>query len=295
MKNSSENLLGNKLSFLRKLWGFNTRKKLVEDSYWLKIVGYGSGLSRIDNLGKYERGERQLTQDHIELISGAFTIPMEIMQDNVPFDEFRKNVHNIHEAQNKNTSHNGLKKENYSTFEIYNSVTNYSIQWKNNGYSYYLVENYGKELKMYTPAHQKIWDNKELNEIELAFILMISIHFNAGWEKWVPLNIDNELALHSLFLGMHVNYWRTRFRILYSLQFFDYDDIKNELNKIENKNLSDKIKEVIKNYVYSKQVVQFLHNVANSAPDYIASRAKAVLTEIASRWKDDLIDGIIPL
>lgn len=190
----------------------------------------------------------------------------------------------------------GSKDENHnSSGEIYNTLRNYAVRWKKNNYSYDLVENFGKNLKLFTTAHQKIWDDKDLNQTELALLLMISIHFNAGWEKWVPKNINNQLALHSLFIGLHVPYWRTRFRILYSLEFFNIEDINIELSKVENQSLSDKTQMTIKNYVFSKKVIHFLHNVVNSAPEYIASRSEDVLIEISSRWKDSRIDDVIPL
>ncbi len=185
---------------------------------------------------------------------------------------------------------NGVAKETRPTQyypseeEIRELVARYAAEWKSLGCPYHLVENYGKEIKGYLNK-DSLWKGEEKSEVE-AFLLMASVHFNAGWEKWTIRNGGNRLAVKALIEILHSNYWRTRFRALYALQFMNHDQIADELAEERHRSLSKQTIQTLKSYVPNRKVTPFLREIADQDNQSIAEKASQVLAEIASLWKD---------
>jgi len=163
-------------------------------------------------------------------------------------------------------------------------VKKYATEWKSLGYPYHLVEEYGKGIKSHA-KNAKLWEKEKRPEV-LAFLLMVSLHYNAGWEKWTLRNSTNDIAVSALFETFHTNYWRTRFRAFYGLQFMDQSYVSAELEKEKHKELSAKTHKALKKNVPDRTVVSFIKQIAEEANENIATRARQVLTEIATQWND---------
>lgn len=221
-------------------------------------------------------------------ISEAFNIPIEILENHTSYENFVEKAKKEYREHKKYSKGMGLTRTGEpipNKRNLLAQLKKHADEWHKSDFQYSIVEERGKMLKPYTVLDFSFWGD-DLKELEKAFLLMVAIHYNAGWEKWTLLNIDNKSAIKAMIKGLHVNYWLTRFRILYALQKMSLNDIKEELDKSYNKNLSDNTLDVIKTHVFSHTVVDFLKKIANNKNTYVAGKAKNVLAEIADRWKD---------
>ena len=177
--------------------------------------------------------------------------------------------------------------------ELSDFIRKYSSIWKEAGLPYHMLEEYGKGIKPYT-SDLALWEKENREEV-LAFLFMVSLHFNTGWEKWTLKNGSNSIAVAGLFQAFHLNYWRTRFRALYALQYFNQELIYAEMEREVHSVISKKTKDIIKQYVPSKRVVSFIKSVADGDMGKISDKAKSVLMEIALLWKDNEAGMELPL
>lgn len=165
--------------------------------------------------------------------------------------------------------------------------------WKDSDFAYPINETDAKQLLPFI-SDISIW--KDIADDALkAYLLIVSIHFGTGWEKWTLLNSDNEIAISSLFSILHYSYWRTRFRSLYALQFVDKKILDYQLNLPENSGLSEKTVDTIKQYVCNNNTVSFIKEIAVKKMGGISSKANSVLTEIALLWDDKRTGVDVPL
>jgi len=163
-------------------------------------------------------------------------------------------------------------------------VGEYALHWMDGGCAYHLVESLGKHVRAYT-SDMAQWEGEERPEVK-AFLLMVSLHYNTGWEKWTLKNKKNDVAVSSLLEALHMNYWRTRFRAFYVLQFMEQKKIKAELRRKHHQSLSNRTREILKTNVSKKTVVSFIKDIAESEMGDVSKKAKAVLIEIATLWND---------
>ena len=160
-----------------------------------------------------------------------------------------------------------------------------AARWQAAGWSYPMVESFGKELRAYT-AQANLWESEFRPEV-MALLLMVSIHNNAGWEIWTPKNKGNREAVKALFMALHVRqWWRTRFRVLYALQFMDPVQVSGELHDPVHADLSQETLQTIRTHVAQKKVVKFIRNVAEAGMGDISKKAQQVLVEIGILFKD---------
>lgn len=167
----------------------------------------------------------------------------------------------------------------HHTKEILQTISTCASEWEKSEYQYMLIEKYGQNLKLYTLNH-KLLHNSVTNDNLHAFIILISIHFNAGWEFWAKHNKDNEIAISQMVKSLRLKYWRVRFRVLYSLQYSNKYILKRKLAINENL-LSKRTNYVIENYVFRNNVVEYLKNVSKDSTHIIRNKANEVLTEIS--------------
>jgi hypothetical protein len=160
----------------------------------------------------------------------------------------------------------------------------YAAEWEKAGFPYRMVEKDGQKFKGFT-LEKTLWESENRLSV-MAFLLMVSLHYNAGWEYWTPSNKKNPLAVTALFETFHMNYWRTRFRALYALQFMDQEIVKNELAKKKHQLISERTQNAIENHVAEKTVITFIREIADANLGDISKKASQVLIEIGSQWKD---------
>jgi hypothetical protein len=163
-------------------------------------------------------------------------------------------------------------------------VEKYAAEWKTVGYAYHMVETYGKDIRNFT-KNEALWKKEKRPDV-LAFLLMVSLHYNAGWETWTPKNSKNEVAVKALFTSLHTNYWRTRFRALYALQFMDQATVMAERRKKRHRSLSAKTFEILKENVPTRTAVKVIKETARNEMGAISRKAQEVLMEIATLWND---------
>lgn len=168
--------------------------------------------------------------------------------------------------------------------DVHELVGRYAGEWKEAAYPYNMVEEYGKKIKSFT-GDLKLWEKENRAEV-MALLLMVSLHYNSGWEKWTLKNKSNETAVTELFETFHMNYWRTRFRALYALQFMDWGLVAAELKKPRHGILSNETLQAILTHVAKKTVAKFIRETADAGLGDISKKARQVLTEIATIWVD---------
>lgn len=173
-----------------------------------------------------------------------------------------------------------LKSEDLSSMAGKNATV-----WQAEGWSYPMVESFGKELRAYT-AKANLWEGESRPEV-MALLLMVSIHNNAGWEIWTPKNKGNREAVKALFMALHVRqWWRTRFRVLYALQFMDWPQVSEELHDPIHSDLSKETLQAIRTHVAQKKVAKFIRKIAEAGMGDISKKAQQVLVEIGILFKD---------
>jgi len=161
----------------------------------------------------------------------------------------------------------------------------YAAEWEKAGFPYRMVEKDGQKFKGFT-LEKTLWESENRSNV-MAFLLMVSLHYNAGWEYWTPLNKKTPLAVTALFETFHMNHWRTRFRALYALQFMDQEIVKNELAKKKHQPISVRTRKAIENHVAEKTVITFIREIADAnLGDISKKKTRHVLIEIGSQWKD---------
>ncbi len=164
-------------------------------------------------------------------------------------------------------------------------AANNATRWQTEGWTNNLVETFGKDLCSYT-TQSGFWEQENRPEVK-ALLLMVSLHYNSGWEFWTPRNAGNQAAVKALFMALHVQqWWRTRFRVLYALQFMDSQQVWEELNNPCHANLSGETLKAIRNHVPHKTVAGFIRSVTEAELGDISSKARQVLMEIATLWQD---------
>ena len=95
--------------------------------------------------------------------------------------------------------------------------------------------------------------------------------------------------------SFRTSYWRVRFRVLYVLQFADHG-ILNKLLEEHESLLNDQTVVAIRDYVFSKQVTQYLRQVVETAlDDNIRRKALQVLSKISVLWHDKSAGVVLPL
>ena len=188
------------------------------------------------------------------------------------------------ELCNTSETHISERQRITTELEVKELVAQYVTEWEKNGFPYNMVEEYGKTIKSFV-YDVSFWQ-REKHPSTMAFLFMVSLHFNTGWEKWTKKNKNNKIAIHALFNTFYVNYWRTRFRTIYALQYMNQNLIKSELTKKRHKNISAKTRKILKSNVPEKTVVKILKNISDDDMGDISKKAKSVLTEIATLWKD---------
>ena len=169
-----------------------------------------------------------------------------------------------------------------------------AARWQAEGWAYPMVETFGKELRAYT-VKTGLWEDESRPEVK-ALLLMVSIHYKAGWEIWTPRNNGNREAVKALFMALHVRqWWRTRFRVLYAMQFMDPEQIADVLADPIHADLSKETLGTIRTYVAQKTVAVFIRDVARAGLGDISRKAQEVLLEIATLWNDPVTGLDSPL
>lgn len=165
--------------------------------------------------------------------------------------------------------------------------------WVSAGCPYGMVQEIGESLKTFTQK-MDLWNNVTDEEL-CSFLFMISLHFNAGWEIWSKRVVNNRLAVKGLFEVFHFNYWRTRFRALYALQFLNPELIIEELERDSHHTISDKTRQIIQTRVPEKNIADLIKKIAESDMGDISKKAGSVLIEISTLWNDPAAGMSSPL
>lgn len=167
-------------------------------------------------------------------------------------------------------------------------------KWRTEGWAYRLVEIYGRQLKPYL-SDLKNWKNETRPNV-MALLLLVSIYFGTGWEVWTVKNTENAEAIKGLLETLHMkDWWRTRFRALYALQFMNHDCIAEMLKEERHLKLSEQTRQVLMTHVHEKSVVKFIKSVSEADLGEISKKAKQVLVEIAALWNDKNVGLQCPL
>jgi hypothetical protein len=169
-----------------------------------------------------------------------------------------------------------------------------ATRWQSEGWIYDLVEQFGPPLRSYVDNPER-WQGENRPQV-LALLLMVSLHYNAGWEKWTPINSGNLETVKALTEVLHMKkWWRTRFRALYAMQFMELNQVAEVLKYERHQSLGQETLAVLNTHVPEKSVVVFIKQIADGGIPDISEKARKVLVEIANVWKDPNAGINLPL
>ncbi len=156
-----------------------------------------------------------------------------------------------------------------------------SINWKEQGYPYFLVEGLEEIHKAFVrhpPSNIQV-----NNPVTLAFLLLSGFHFGGNWCYWLSRNIGNALIYNVFESCLSVSYRGPLYRSLFALQYLGDQTIFS--NILESNGVNEITKNLIQSFAIPGNVIEYLTQVASEDKGKTGQRAAVVLKEISQYCK----------
>ncbi len=150
-------------------------------------------------------------------------------------------------------------------------------KWVDSNYPYYIIEGLSDVQKAFIrhpPKDPEIVDSDVKN-----FLMVSSLHYGGNWYYWVKTSLDTPRILSCLIETLEISYQRVGYRVLYCLQLFEEDHIKEVIENNRTRVSSENSRRIEK-YVYGGKVVKYLEKLKENSDSGTVRRAASVLREI---------------
>lgn len=156
-------------------------------------------------------------------------------------------------------------------------LSDIASEWELANKPYFIVENLQDRLKSVVrhPPEDAVTPSDPMR----GFLLLAGLHHGGNWLHWVAENRCSPFAVSIILNTLKVTYERVRFRAFYALQFFDQAAVREAI-VAPGFRISANVKDIIEQYVLTRQVTLYLHKTASSSDQQLADKVRAVIREI---------------
>ena len=167
--------------------------------------------------------------------------------------------------------------------EPLNPLTAAVQAWEDAGRSYAAMESRLQELGRWLEPREGAPADMEPGLA--ALMLLASLHLGRNWRHWTERNVGNGQALEALLsvVSGEVPYLRPRFRALYALQQFGWDELRGAVDR-RAAAVPDGVRTLLETYVKPGKVGEYLDKIKRSGDPELGPKAAAVLREVERLW-----------
>ena len=164
------------------------------------------------------------------------------------------------------------------THTIIKELERLSSEWTKSWFEHFLLEGLDERQRGFVrhPPRDVQIDDKHLD----LFLMISSIQHGGNWFIWLEKGMEHAEARGLLVKTLAISYKRVVFRVLYALQLFGEEELAKEILE-SGTAIPLEVLNLVKKYVYSRTVLNYLKSVAKYGDEGEKVRADAVIAEIS--------------